>query len=152
MNSILINGDNVRSVFNNSLKDWKPNEICLSFIPNRGTSELFTNEIMKEQMKIWRKLAKQGKIKIMEYNNKTKMVNDVEHYTLVVQPYKNDKMSDCDFDVMGLFCLGEMVSGYMYLFKNQKNRDTIYNYVMKNITQPKPSEDDFFESDEDNSE
>jgi hypothetical protein len=33
----------------------------------------------QNQMRMWRKLAKDGKIKIAEYNNKTKIINCVEH-------------------------------------------------------------------------
>jgi hypothetical protein len=128
--------EQIENAFNNAFNDWRPDEVMMTFYCARKRFNLYNKEVTQANMKIWRKLAKDGKIKIMEYNNKTKLINGVEHYIFVVQPYENEKMTDCNFDPMGLMVLGEMVSGFVYLFKKKENRNAIYNYVMKNISQP----------------
>jgi len=132
----MYNGDEVRNRFEYSLNDWRKEEVCLTHIKSINEFSLFNPSQMKSQMSIWRKDAKAGKLKIMRYNNKTKTIKGKEYYTLVVQPYKNEKMCDCEMDVMGLFGVGEMVSGYMYMFNNVKNRDMTYEYVMKGVSEP----------------
>jgi len=129
-------GNVVRANFNETLNDWRSDEIAICFIKSMDEFSLFNNAIMKTQMTQWRKEAKQGKVKIMAYNNKTKIINGKEYYTLIVQPYKDEKLCLCEIDVMALFCGGEMVSGYMYMFNNVTNRDMVYNYVMKGVSQP----------------
>jgi hypothetical protein len=128
--------DGIENAFKTAYNAWRPNEVMMTFYCAEQAFSLYNKGQSQNQMKIWRKLAKDGKIKIMEYNNKTKLINGVEHYIFVVQPYENEKMTDCNFDVTGLMILGEMVSGFVYLFKKKENRDVIYNYVMKNISQP----------------
>ena len=79
---------------------------------------------------MWRKLAKDGKIKIAEYNNKTKIINGVEHYTFVVQLYDGDKFSESNsFDPLGLFILGEMVDGYILISINSNQRKIARKYT-----------------------
>jgi len=36
--------------------------------------------------------------------------------------------------------MGEMVSDYLYAFRNKENRDKVFEYVMKDIAPPNPDE------------
>jgi hypothetical protein len=111
-------------------------ELCISWIQNKKDFGWLNRQILNDQMKIWRKMAKEGILKIMEYNNSETEQNGMKLYNFIVQPYKNEEMEDCGFCPYALLTLGIMVSGYTYSFMKKENRDAIYNYVMKNITQP----------------
>ena len=142
--------EQIENAFKTAYNSWLPNEVMMTFHYAVQAFNLYNKGQSQNQMKIWRKLAKDGKIKIMEYNNKTKIINGVEHFIFVVQPYENEKMTDCNFDPMGLMVLGEMVSGFVYLFKKKENRDVIYNYVMKNISQPVGGTEESGDTDDEN--
>ena len=142
--------DRIENAFKTAYNAWRPNDIMMTFYCVEQAFSLYNKGKSQNQMKIWRKFAKDGKAKIMEYNNKTIIINDVEHYMFVVQPYENEKMTDCDFDPMGLMVLGELVSGFVYLFKKKENRDVIYNYVMKNISQPVRETEESGDKDDEN--
>ena len=133
----LINREIIINSFKPAYHSWKQNEIMMSYYVSRSCFSLYNKTQTQQQMKLWRKLAKEGKIKIAEYNNKTKIINGVEHYILVVQAYDGGEFNESNsFDPMGIFILGEMVDGYIYLFKSKENRDKTYEYVMKGIQQP----------------
>lgn len=87
------------------------------------------NDELTEQMKLWRKQRKEGVCKIMEYNNHMKKIQGKEWYILVVQHTEEWRDS---IDPVGLgFDDGAfVVSGLIYCFKNIKNRDATYKYVM----------------------
>jgi hypothetical protein len=132
----------VKQQFKTSYPTWGRNEIMMSYVVARKCFAFYNKTNSLDQMKSWRKYAKDGKIKIAEYNNKTKIINGVEHYTLVVQEYDNGDFSDANsLDPMGMFILGEMVSGYVYLFKSKENRDKTFEYVMKGVSQPIPNDE-----------
>lgn len=120
--------------------DWKrntcPNDNVIFFKSNcfisQGLMAMNTPE-MDVQKKIWKKLAKDGKITIRFGNSKTKTTEDgLTWHFLVVQPTNED---DCQMDPFGLLIMGEMVSGFVYAFKNKKHRDQVQQYVMKNLPQ-----------------
>jgi hypothetical protein len=132
--------ETVKQQFKSSYPTWGKNEIMMCYIVARNCFSFYNKTNSLDQMKSWRKLAKDGKIKIAEYNNKTKKINGVEHYTLVVQEYADGEFSEANcLDPMGMFILGEMVSGYVYLFKSKENRDKTFEYVMKGVSQPIPN-------------
>jgi hypothetical protein len=101
----------------------------------QGLSVLDKEE-MTEQMREWRSLAKAGKLKIMDCNCKTTTLpNNKKAWFLVVQPFdpETGNMKDAQLDPVGLFIVGEMVSGYIYVFDSKRNRDAVKEYVMKGI-------------------
>jgi hypothetical protein len=91
---------------------------------------------MQKQMKAWRKLAKEDKLKICAYNNKDIDVDGKMWYILIVQPYKDGNIAESNIDPMGVSIFNIMVSGYCCAFKTKENRDMTYKYVMKNIAEP----------------
>lgn len=88
---------------------------------------------LQEQMRYWRKMALEGKLKIMDYNNKTKNVFNKEWHILVVQAYKDGEQVPQNFDPVGCMLMGYVVSGYIYAFQKKENRDDVANYVMKGL-------------------
>ena len=113
----------------------KVGETAITFKHAANDFGLVNQIEMTEQMKSWRLLRKSGKIKIEEYNNKTQVIEDInttlngkKWYILVVQP--TDENENIAVDPFGLMILGYMVSGYIYAFDKEVNRDAVYKYVM----------------------
>jgi hypothetical protein len=100
-------------------------ETAISFYHHLKDFALLNMDETKEQMKMWRKWVKNGEIEIIAHNNKNKEVNGKMWYCLVVNP----KPNTADFDPFGLMVLGEMVSGYIYAFDKEHNRDAAYKYA-----------------------
>jgi len=113
------------------LKDRQKTRGETFFFHHRKQDHLMwgNNEELTEQMKIWRKQRKDGIIKIMEYNNHTKMIQGQEWHILVVQDVEEWRNP---IDPVGLgFDNGAfLVSGLIYCFKRIENRDATYKYVM----------------------
>ena len=102
---------------------YKQEEICC-----------MNKDELHEQMKLWRTLAVDGKIKIMKYNNRKRTSFDgKEWYILVVQPTENGNQFYNQYDPVGLLLLNFMVSGMVYCFKEKKNRDDIAKWVMRKL-------------------
>ena len=124
--------------WNKTIKDRKANkgktgdatEMAVCFNHYHKQFSLLNRGELNEQMTIWKKQRKSGEVKIKRYNSKTAVVDGKEYHFFVVQPQKNGKMLECNFDPMGLFILGEWVSGYIYAFTNKANRDAVEKYVM----------------------
>ena len=84
---------------------------------------------MDVQAKNWKKQIEDGTIsKPLDCNCKTTTVDGKEYHFLVIQPTDLER---CDFDALGLFVLGEMVSGFIYAFENESTRDRIKEYLCK---------------------
>lgn len=121
--------------FQLTIQDKEPGEICLTYHKENKKFYWYDKSMMYENMKQWRKSAKEGIIKICKYNNKSFVFDGVTYYTLIIQSYKNEKQqpnSACD---MMLSVFNHLVTGYGYCFKTETNRDDIYNYVMKGINE-----------------
>jgi hypothetical protein len=90
----------------------------------------FNTAEMREQMIIWKKQRKNGDLIINPKNNQSRMLFGKQVYLLVIQTpdLKNIPM----IDPLGLgFDDGHfLISGYIYLFTKEINRDAIYKYVM----------------------
>jgi hypothetical protein len=89
-----------------------------------------TNSQLTEQMKIWRRQRKEGKLKIEPYNNVTKKINGEDWYILVVQDPIMEKNPQLDPIGMGFDGGAYLVSGLIYCFKSEHNRDATYKFVM----------------------
>jgi len=90
-----------------------------------------TNAEMIQQAKIWRTQKRQGDLIMRECNNQTKLVQGQKWYIFVVQ--NTDMSCNPQLDPLGLG-IDEgsfMVSGFIYWFKAEHNRDAIYKYVME---------------------
>ena len=114
-------------------------DIAWTFNQARKEITRLNIEELHSQMKnVWRPMAKQGKLKILSYNNLEKTTFDgKEWYIMVVQPYKDGKIDGdrCSMDVSGLLLMQDcfMVSGFIYAFRKKENRDDIANWVMRGL-------------------
>jgi len=89
---------------------------------------IFNNDELKQQAKLWRKSAREGKIQILKENCMSSKIEGKEWFFLVVQPTKN--LDDYSFEPVGACLLGVFVSGFIYCFEHEVNRDIIRKYVM----------------------
>jgi hypothetical protein len=90
------------------------------------------NKELTEQMIVWRKQRKEGTLIIQPCNNCTKIIQGKTWYILVVQQQKDNEIEHTGFDPLGLgFDEGAyVVTGFIYIFKHEANRDATYKYVM----------------------
>ena len=116
-----------------AVKNKEKTDLAFAFIRRVKAISYFNSEELKEQMVMWRKQRKEGKLVIEEYNNITKVIGGKVFHIFVVQPInENRELVDVGIDPMGLaFDEGSfMVTGFIYAFKTVENRDSIYKYVM----------------------
>ena len=85
------------------------------------------NEI-HHQMRIWKQEIISGNLFVFKENCKTKTINRVMYHLLVIQGPGTTVMSKAGmlFDDC-FFCVG----GWIYLFKHEKNRDDVFNWLNK---------------------
>ena len=127
---------NIETQFQLSLQDQRQGEMCLTFYKAMNAFMWYDKLTLTENMKTWRKSAKNGSIKICKYNNQTYEYMGKTYYTFVIQSYKNNNQQRNEMCPMMLYGFNTMVDGYGYCFKTKENRDDIYKYVMKDINEP----------------
>jgi hypothetical protein len=115
------------------LQEKTKNDICWFYHHGAHDIGIMNIKELKEQMKTWRKLALGGKIKIMDYNIKTKNIFNKEWHIFVIQKYEDGEHVPQNPDRAGCMLMGYVVSGYIYAFKKKENRDDVANYVMKGL-------------------
>jgi len=83
---------------------------------------------MHHQMRIWKQEIISGNLFVFKENCKTKTINRVMYHLLVIQGPGTTVMSKAGmlFDDC-FFCVG----GWIYLFKHEKNRDDVFNWLNK---------------------
>ena len=117
-----------------TIKDrQKPREETFFFYHRKAREVMWGNNTeLTEQMMIWRKQRKEGTLMIQPCNNRTKIIKGKTWYILVVQQLKNGQIEDIGIDTLGLgFDEGAyLVTGIIYVFKHEANRDATYKYVM----------------------
>ena len=88
----------------------------------------YNKEELEVVMKHLKKSRKNNIITMNEDNNTTHKINGKKLYIMVIQETEEDNNN---IDPMGLaFEDGFVISGMIIAFKNIKNRDMVYNYVM----------------------
>lgn len=83
-------------------------------------------EEITQEMKRWKKLRKEGKLKIYKENNKTVQVQGTTWYMMCMS------VDEYDYDpiaLMGLDNESYPLSGFCYFFKHEINRDMTANYI-----------------------
>jgi len=114
------------SLVKHTLDNWGTKDIVFGFLHSEGAMSVFNKEEMDAQMRLWKELAKAGKLTVLECNNQTREVDGKKLYLLTITPRPNT----ASFDPVGM-ALGFMVSGYVYAFRNIKNRDAVFGYIKK---------------------
>ena len=113
------------------INDKRKDEICFTYIAHMNDYSYMNKAQMTDQMKMWRKLAKERAIVIQEENHRSPTICGKQFYTFVLQnadldanPQNIDRVGFAFDD--GAF----LVSGHIYCFRKQENRDSVYKYVM----------------------
>jgi hypothetical protein len=106
-------------------------ETSFSWIHRLKMVSWMTNAEMIQQAKIWRTQKRQGNLIIQEYNNHAKVIQGQTWYIFVVQNTDMDCNPQLDPLGLGIDEGSFMVSGMIYWFKAEHNRDAIYKYVME---------------------
>ena len=79
------------------------------------------------QARNWKTLIDDGKIsKPLDCNCKTTTVGGKKYHYLTIQPTDPEH---CDCDALAVFVLGFAVTGYVYVFEDEKTRDEIKNFL-----------------------
>jgi hypothetical protein len=90
-----------------------------------------TNEDLRIEMKNWKQQKKDGVIEMIEGNKNSFEINGKTYYTLAItQLDGNGEAVAIGFDRFG-FGMGHVVSGIMYWFASEENRDAVMKYVME---------------------
>jgi hypothetical protein len=135
-----IHCDDVRKMCQKILDVKNKTDIAFTFVQHLMDFSVLNKEEMNEQMKLWRNLAKEGKIQLYVENNMEYEVTGGEKekkvYSLVITP-----TGDANFCPMSL-AWGTMVSGFTYAFTKKENRDAVYAYVKKFCKEEDPRSDD----------
>jgi len=131
--ALIIHRNDMARKYIHMLKEKTKEDISWTYIVSKREIGVMNIKETQQQMKEWRKLALQGKLKIMDYNNKTKNIFNKEWHILVVQPYEDGEQVPQNPDPVGCMLMGYIVSGFIYAFQKKENRDDVANYVMKGL-------------------
>ena len=85
--------NDVRRFVNRILTVKHKTDIGFTFHQQLHDFSVLNKEEATEQMKLWKDMAKDGKINLLEHNNMEYEIDGKTIYTLVVQP----KKGDCNF-------------------------------------------------------
>jgi len=117
-----------------------PHDICIFYHDSIDAFMCFNKDEIKLQMCLWKKLLISGDIYVFDQNCKTKTINGVQYYLLVIQGNNIQEIAKS-----GLVFDNEsfIVSGLIYMFKSKQNRDDVFKWLSKfnQITLP-PNDDD----------
>ena len=128
INMSIVNIQHLQKQFEYAVNDKQgKDEIMMTFIRRADDFSWFDKATTTEQMKLWRKLAKQKQIQITETFESEQFGKIL--YCFVLQSTDEDADTLCPFGV----CLDCLVDGYVYAFRKKENRDATMSYVMKNI-------------------
>jgi len=104
-------------------KDGAP---CFSWIHHTHQFGWVDKDMVGPEFKRYKKSLKEGKVKVLEGNNTTHLLDKKEWYSLVVTP-----TSGCDMCLASMNLFNLYVSGYVYWFNIKENRDSMYTYLTK---------------------
>tara|TARA_R110000796_G_scaffold15641_2_gene49681 strand:+ start:151 stop:591 length:441 start_codon:yes stop_codon:yes gene_type:complete len=131
--------DQVEFLYEEMKKEIKPSDSVMfihrnTFRNSKGQSGmcLFNNTELKQQLRDWKKLAKQGELNILTHNSKSRTLYDGSIWHFLTIQHPND---DVGFDPLGMMLFGFTVTGLIYAFKSKVNRDRCQDYIMKFVEQ-----------------
>ena len=86
------------------------------------------NTIWKGELREHRKQFKKGILTAIPHNNKKKVNEYGTWYQLILQSADIEK---CPQSPLPMLAFGEIVSGWPYYFKSEKDRDNAFKYLTK---------------------
>jgi hypothetical protein len=123
---MLIQMKDTMKLINHTIKNMGTKDVCFCVIHDIMAMSVFNNEEMKRGLGLWKDLAKKNKLTVLECNNQTREINGKNYYLMTITPRPNN----ANYDPIGM-ALGFMVSGYIYVFRQEKNRDAVFGYIKK---------------------
>ena len=141
MSGKVITSKETREQFRKAMSLAKKTDICFTWVKREQAFGVLDAEEMAFEMKHWRNLAKEGVLAMIKQNNQEITFNGKKFWTLCVQSYKGGAIDTENgfnvIDVGGSVFGGDdnfrMVSGAIYGFTSEVNRDLAFNYTMKDI-------------------
>ena len=130
-----VNGENLDNPLGKIVKFMGDRQGAKVFTYNQRFNEfIWLDEVhYQTQFKQFKKLIKDKKIVIDKENNNEHTLNGVKWYSVCIQVWDKEENDYGNNNI----CLGSMsvfnymISGYVYYFKNQKDRDNAYNWLVK---------------------
>ena len=110
------------------------NEIAFAYHRQAQDTMWINKQEMTDQMKVWRKQKKEGVLHLNPFNNQTKVIGGKTWYVFVVQLGPDpEHIKSIGPDPLGFGFDDGMfiVDGMIYAFKDEKNRDMTYEYIMR---------------------
>tara|TARA_R110000803_G_scaffold34301_4_gene74975 strand:- start:6778 stop:7236 length:459 start_codon:yes stop_codon:yes gene_type:complete len=86
------------------------------------------NVVWKKELKGFRKNFKEGILTVLSHNNKKKVNEFGTWYQLILTPTDMDK---CPQSPLPMLAFSELVSGYPYYFKSEKDRNNVFKFITK---------------------
>jgi hypothetical protein len=135
--AVVIKRDEMMKRIRHTIKGMGTKDVCFTLVRDVMMMSVFNNDEMKDQMILWKDLAKKGKLNLFEENKQMREIDGKKYHLLTITPCPNAG----NFDPVGM-ALGFMVSGYIYVFRQEKNRDAVYNYIKKYCKEEEEQEND----------
>ncbi len=110
--------------------------MCIFWVAqSRHPAYLYTkdNTNFKKQMKIWRKQAVEGVIKIYDCNIRDKEYKGRKYYGFTLSQHGDDGEIEMCRDPLSMFLFEYVCDGLTYWMTAKSNRDMIVKYIMKDI-------------------
>lgn len=124
--AITIQTKETMKLLRNLFKRWGTTDLAFTCIHDTLQMSVFNDEEMRGQMLLWKDLAKQGKLEVLECNNYSHTIDGKEYYFLTITPIGHETM----ISPIGI-ATGFLVNGYVYGFRRKTNRDAVFQYVKK---------------------
>lgn len=123
----LITAKGLKTLLKHSIGDRNKsrNEIAFTFLQTEEGIGWLSKADITSEMKRWKKLRKEGKLKVYKENNQTVQIQGNTWYMMCLT-------ADVNYDPIALFGLDDkqiIMSGFCYFFKHEPNRDMTANYI-----------------------
>jgi len=101
-------------------------EMCFYFHHKKRDTMWCNKKEIQDESKRFRQLVKKGVLTMEEGNNTTVEIDGKTYYIFVVQ-HKDEESNNIDPLAAGY---GFFVSGWVYFFTQEYNRDVLFKYIM----------------------
>lgn len=84
-----------------------------------------------EQIKVFKKHIKSGRMKVNEFNNNEHDLNGVKWYSMCFQQYDDNGDLCGNMDIGSMEVFSYHIAGYVYYYKNKTDRDNMFSHLNK---------------------
>jgi hypothetical protein len=118
----VISREQIKTLYDYAWKCMETSDIAISWQREHNAFQCLRQQDITKQWSKWSKHIQKGEIDALAINNVTKTYEGKTYYLMVVQPNINDPL----IDPFGIVLLGFAVSGYIYAFFKEDQRDKFY--------------------------